>query len=368
VTNYSNYEVEDFLHDDFFIGWVLNATTEHQIFWDQWLLDNPDRKKVVESASQIISSINIKPLDSSLNDDEVNAIVAHVQGHYHNENPGPEVRKIKLYQTQWFRIAAILLVLITVGIVFLKTRTNTSSSSQLSLAEQSDGYISITNNTTESKLVRMDDGSLAVLKPGSGIKYPKSFKTEREAFLNGEAFFEIHKNPAMPFIVHSHEMAVKVMGTSFTVRSFSINREFKVIVNTGKVLVYHQKEIRKSELPKEIVILLPNQQVTYTSKLTLVKKETLPVPLTLSTPVAQKEFTFDDTPLSEIINKIDKAYDVNIEYDKATIGNINLSASLSDRPLDEKVKLICKAINASCQFIDGRIIISNPGLNHTTTN
>jgi ferric-dicitrate binding protein FerR (iron transport regulator) len=367
VTNYSNYEVEDFLHDDFFIGWVLNGTSEQQKFWDQWLLDNPDRKKVVESASQIISSINVKPLDSGLNDDEVNAIVAHVQGHYHDESPEPEVRKIKLYQTQWFRIAAILLVFITTGLVFLKTRTNTSSS-QFSLAEQSDGYISITNNTTESKLVRMDDGSLAVLKPGSGIKYPKSFKAGREAFLNGEAFFEIHKNPAMPFIVHSHEMAVKVMGTSFTVRSFSINQEFKVIVNTGKVLVYHQKIAPKSQPPKEIVTLLPNQQVTYTSKLTLVKKETLPVPLTLSTPIAQKEFTFDDTPLSEIINKIDKAYDVNIEYDKATIGNINLSASLSDRPLDEKVKLICKAINASCQFIDGRIIISNPGLNHNTTN
>lgn len=172
----------------------------------------------------------------------------------------------------------------------------------------------------------------------------------------------------MPFIVHSHEMAVKVMGTSFTVRSFSINQEFKVIVNTGKVLVYNQKEAPKAQSPKTIITLLPNQQVTYTSKLTLVKKETLPVPLTLSTPVAQKEFTFDDTPLSEIIDKIDKAYDVNIEYDKATIGTINLSASLSDRPLDEKVKLICKAINASCQFIDGRIIISNPGLNHTTTN
>lgn len=367
MTNYSNYEVEDFLHDDFFIGWVLNGTTEHQKFWDQWLLDNPDRKKAVESARQIISSINIKPLDNGLNDDEVNAILANVQGHYHDENAEPEARTLKIYQTQWFRVAAILLVFITAGLVFLKSHTNTPSS-QLSRAEQADGYISITNNTTESKLIRMDDGSLAVLKPGSGIKYPKSFKAGREAYLSGEAFFEIHKNPAIPFIVHSHEMAVKVMGTSFTVRSFSISKEFKVIVNTGKVLVYHQKEARKNEVPKEIVTLLPNQQVTYTSKLTLVKKETLPVPLTLSTPVAQKEFTFDDTPLSEIINKIDKAYDVNIEYDKATIGNINLSASLSDRPLDEKIKLICKAINASCQFIDGRIIISNPGLNHNTTN
>lgn len=366
VTNYSNYEVEDFLHDDFFINWVLNNTTEQEAFWDQWLLDNPDRKKVVESARQIISSINVKPLNDGLNDDEVNAIAAHVQSHFYDEHSEPEVKTLKLYQTQWFRIAAILLIFITAGLVFLKTRTN--STSQLSLAVEANGYININNTTAESKLVRMADGSLAVLKPGSSLKYPKSFKAGRQAFLTGEAFFEIHKNPAMPFIVHSHEMAVRVMGTSFTVKSFSINQEFKVIVNTGKVLVYNQKEAPKSELPKAIVTLLPNQQVTYTSKLTQVKKETLPIPLTLSTPVAQKEFTFDDAPLSEIIDKIDKAYGVAIEYDKAAIGNINLSASLSDRPLDEKVKLICKAINASCQFIDGRIIISNPGLNHSTTN
>ncbi|SEP02337.1 FecR protein [Mucilaginibacter gossypiicola] len=364
MTNYSDYEVEDFLHDDFFINCVLNNTADQQAFWDQWLLDNPDRKKVIDSARQIISSINIKPLANGLADDEVNILVSHVQSHFYDEKP--EARTLKLYQTQWFRIAAILLMFITAGLIFLKTRTNPTS--KLSLAVEANGYINITNNTTESKLIRMADGSLAVLKPGSGLRYPKSFKMGREAFLNGEAFFEIHKNPAMPFVVHSHEMAVRVMGTSFTVKSFSINNEFKVIVNTGKVLVYNQKEVRKNELPKAMVTLLPNQQVTYTAKLTLVKKETLPVPLTLSPPVAQKEFTFDDAPLSEIIDKINKAYAVNIEYDKAAIGNINLSASLSDRPLDEKIKLICKAINASCQFIDGRIIISNPGLNHSTTN
>jgi transmembrane sensor len=367
VANYSNYEIEDFLHDDFFIDWVLNSTADHQAFWEQWLLDNPERKKVLESARQIIAAINVKPINDGLSNEEVNAIVANVQSGFQDKNPEPKVRVLKFYQTQWFRIAAILIVFVTLGLLFLTKRTSPSSQQMLS-ANQVNGYINITNNTAESKLVRMDDGSLAVLKPGSGLRYPKSFKAGREAFLNGEAFFEIHKNPAMPFLVHSHEMVVRVMGTSFTVRSFSINQEFKVIVNTGKVLVYNQKAAPKSQLPKATVTLLPNQQVTYTSQLTLVKKETLPVPLTLSTPVAEKEFTFDGAPLSNIIDKINKAYDVNIEYDKAAIGNINLSASLSDRPLDEKVKLICKAINASCQFINGRIIISNPGLNHTTTN
>ncbi|PWK75378.1 FecR family protein [Mucilaginibacter oryzae] len=362
MSNYTNYEVEDFLHDDFFINWVLQGTAEQNAFWDEWLLNNPDRQKVVESAKQIILAVSVKPPETGLTDDEVNGIAAQVQEALHNK--GPMVMKLKFYQTQWFRIAAVLTVFLTIGLVLTKVRTNQAPAGQQD--NQPGGLVSVVNNTTESKLVQMSDGSLAILKPGSGIKYPRSFKGGREAFLNGEAFFEIHKNPAMPFLVHSHDMVVRVLGTSFTVRSFSIDKEFKVIVNTGKVLVYNQKQATPEA--KNTVTLLPNQTATYTAKLTQVKKESLTKPLILSTPVAQKEFTFDNATLADIIDKIDIAYGVNVEYDKAVLGPIHLSASLSDRPLDEKVKLICKAVNASCQFIDGRIIITTQNLNHSTAN
>lgn len=362
MANYTNYEVEDFLHDDFFINWVLQGTPEQNKFWNEWLANNPTKQKVVESAKQIILAISVKPLETGLTDDEVDGIAAHVQEHLHDDQPA--VRILKFYQTQWFRVAAVLAVFVTMGLIFLKTRTNQVLTGQPD--DEPNGLVSVVNNTAESKLVQMADGSLAVLKPGSGIKYPRSFKAGREAFLDGEAFFEIHKNPKMPFLVHSHDMVVRVLGTSFTVRSFSIDKEFKVIVNTGKVLVYNQQQPNPEA--KSRVTLLPNQTATYTAKLTQVKKESLPVPLILSTPVAQKEFTFDNATLADIIDKIDKAYDVNVEYDKATLGYIHLSASLSDRPLDEKIKLICKAINASCQFIDGRIIITPQNLNHNTAN
>lgn len=360
MTNYTNYEVEDFLHDDFFIDWVQKGSSQHNEFWEQWLLNNPDRQKTVESAKQIILAISVKPLANGLTDDEVDAIAARVQQQLQDNTP--VIRSLKFYQKPWFKVAAVLAVFVTAGALYLKKPVNLVSSDQAA----DTGLASVVNNTTESKLVQMADGSLAVLKPGSGIKYPRSFKAGREAFLDGEAFFEIHKNPKMPFLVHSHDMVVRVLGTSFTVRSFSIDKEFKVIVNTGKVLVYNQQQA--SPQAKSSVTLLPNQTATYTAKLSHVEKQSLPVPLILSTPVAEKEFTFDNAPLADIIDKIDKAYDVNVEYDKATLGYVHLSASLSERPLDEKIKLICKAVNASCQFIDGRIIITTQNLNHNTAN
>jgi transmembrane sensor len=359
VTNYTNFEVDDFLHDDFFINWVLKGTPEHHVFWDQWLLQNPDRKEIVEKARLIISSIVVQPLNDELTDGEVNAIVKHLQQHAFDQPEDVNIRHLKFYQTKWFRFAAVLIVFITAGLIFLQKRSSTLQDQSI---VQASPYLNIINNTTVSKLVRMSDGSLAVLKPGSGLKYPKSFKDKREAFLTGEAFFEIHKNPLMPFLVHSHDMVVKVLGTSFTVKTSDNNQEFKVIVNTGKVLVYDQKTVSANDQQKHTVTLVPNEQVIYESKDQQFKKETLTIPLTLSKEIAQKELNFDNTPLAVIIDKIEKAYDVHIEYDKEKLGNKILTASLSDRPLDEKVKLICKAINVSCEFTDGRIIIDSQNL------
>ncbi|NOW94217.1 FecR family protein [Mucilaginibacter sp. SG564] len=360
VTNYTNYEVEDFLHDDFFIDWVLKNQPHHQAFWEQWLAENPGRKKTVDQARAIILAIRVNPLTEELTNAEVNAMATNI---YQQaiEQYEPAVIKQRFYQTGWFRVAATVILVAGAGFLFFKKYRQPVSS-------QADPFLQVINHTPKSKLVRMSDGSLAVLKPGSGLKYLRSFHDKREVFLDGEAFFEIHKNPQMPFRVHSHDMVVQVLGTSFTVTSRRNNQNFKVVVNTGKVLVYNQKEVTKEGKRQHEVILTPNQQVTVADKQLSFKKETLAIPLTLSKEMAQKEFTFDNAPLSAVIDRINKDYDVNIEYDKAKLGSISLTISISDRPLDEKVKLICKAINATCQFIDGRIIINGQNPNPIPTN
>lgn len=360
VTNYTNYEVEDFLQDDFFIDWVLKNQPEHQVFWEQWLVENPSKRKTVHQARVIILSVRVSPLKDELTDAEVNAMISNIRQRAIEQDEAPVIRH-RFYQTGWFRVAATVVLVAGVGFLFSKKYRQPNPS-------QVDPFLQAINHTPKSKLVQMSDGSLAVLKPGSGLKYLRSFHDKREVFLDGEAFFEVHKNPQMPFLVHSHDMVVRVLGTSFTVKSTKNNQGFKVVVNTGRVLVYNQKEVTKEGKHQHEVILTPNQQVTVDDKQLSFKKETLTVPLSLSKEIAQKEFTFDNAPLSAVIDRINKDYDVNIEYDKTKLGNISLTVSISDRPLDEKVKLICKAINATCEFTDGRIIIIGQNQNPIPTN
>jgi transmembrane sensor len=364
VTNYTNYEVEDFLHDDFFIDWVLKGTDEHNTFWSEWLLNNPDKKTIVENARFIVSTVTVKPLDTALSDTEVDEIVEYVKSRLQYKAEDDNVVPLKFYQSKYFKVAAMLLVLLSIGFLFVKLKPTSAPQLQQQLNTLNSEYLSVINTSAKSKVVQMSDGSLAVLKPGSGLKYLRSFAKKRDVILDGEAFFEVHKNPAIPFLVHSNDMVVRVLGTSFTVRSQKDKQDFKVIVNTGKVLVYDNKKAAAGTNSENSVTLVPNQQVTYQPQQLKFKKETLPVPLILSEEIAQKEFTFDNTPFSVIVEKISKVYDVNIEYDKAKLGNISLNASISKKPLDEKVKLICTAVNASFEFIDGRIIISAQNQEH----
>lgn len=355
MTSYDDCEVEDFLNDIFFIQSVLQPTTESDAFWANWIQEYPHKKNVVEKARSILLSISIQPLQDTLSDTEVNSIISNVLARQLEQPLTTTGHRSKIIQMKWLRIAAAILIFFTAGFFAYRQFSNDISIHNIFSAGNT---VKITNHTSEAKLIIMDDGSLAVLKPNSSLSYPRKFSgNKREVQLQGEAFFEVHKNPKSPFLVHSQNMVTRVLGTSFTVKAFDKDEEFKVIVNTGKVLVYKKTTLPDIKEKATSVSLTPNQQVIFSRKKEQFTKDILSTPLLLSKEMAKEEFTFINTPLSAVIYKLDKAYGINIDYNAETLGKLTLTASLSDRPLNEKIKLICQAVNAKYRFSDGRIFI-----------
>lgn len=79
------------------------------------------------------------------------------------------------------------------------------------------------------------DSSRVVLKDGAELKVSKDYLVEeRTVFLEGDAFFEVRKNEDKPFLVQTEAHFVKVLGTSFMVRSVKPD-EVTVSVISGKV-------------------------------------------------------------------------------------------------------------------------------------
>ncbi|MFA6086273.1 FecR family protein [Mucilaginibacter sp.] len=355
MANYDNYEIEDFLQDDSFIDWILNEKAEGNAFWTTFLSEHPEKRTLIEKARAILISINVKPLEDQLSDTEINLRVNLIQDQAFRQIPERQVPMIKIYQRQWFKTAAIFLIFITIGFISYQTLTK---SDDLITKDVLNNQVKISNTSNKSKLVLMNDGSLAVLTPGSEIQFPSAFKgEERNVYLQGEAFFEVHKDHKHPFLVHSQNMITRVLGTSFTVKAFKNAAEFRVIVNTGKVWVYDQKTKPAAEKKDVVIALSPNQQVTYKRNALQFKKDTLIHPLLLSKEVAVKELNFTNIQFSTVISKLNEAYGIQIEYNKQKLGDLRITALLAEHPLNEKVELICRAVNAKYRFADGRIII-----------
>jgi len=362
MANYDDHGIEEFLQDDSFIDWILNENAENNAFWTRFLSEHPEKRILVEKARIILTSISVEPHGDVLSDAEINSRVKLIQQQAFNFVPAPQKAYIKVYQRKWFQTAAIFLMVISIGFIAFQTMTKHDD---LNTKDVLNNLVKINNTSRKSKLVLMNDGSLAVLTPGSEIQFPPAFKgKERNVYLQGEAFFEVHKDRNHPFLVHSQNMITRVLGTSFTVKAFKNAAEFKVIVNTGIVWVYDQKTKPAAEKKDVVIALTPNQQVIYKRYTFQFKKDTLTHPLLLSKEVADKELNFANIPFSTVISKLNAAYGIQIEYNEQKLGDLRITALLAEHPLNEKVELICRAVNAKYRFADGRIIIEEDTQNN----
>jgi hypothetical protein len=175
-------------------------------------------------------------------------------------------------------------------------------------------------------------------------------------------FFEVAKNPEKPFLVYANELVTKVLGTSFNIKSFKGQKEIQVIVRTGKVSVFKLNEVQNSKNVKilEGVVIIPNQQIKFDKEKSNFSKSLVEQPEMLSE-MPQYNFEFKDVSASNIFSTIQKAYGISIVYDEELLKECPVTASLSDEPLYGKLELVCNAIEAEYQLIDGQVIISSKG-------
>lgn len=102
-------------------------------------------------------------------------------------------------------------------------------------------YLELRAQAGERKSVILSDGTKIWLNNSSVLRYPAKFdKDTREVKLEGEAFFEVMHDRKKPFLIHTAQLKVQVLGTSFDVRSYAEDKETAVHVATGKVAVYNQ--------------------------------------------------------------------------------------------------------------------------------
>ncbi|QIP15228.1 DUF4974 domain-containing protein [Spirosoma aureum] len=222
------------------------------------------------------------------------------------------------------------------------------------------------NSSALPERVVLSDQSVVTLQPGSRLRYPIEFAgNKREVTLIGEAFFEVQKNPHKPFLVYSHDLITKVLGTSFRIKAYPTDRNVTVAVRTGRVSVYSPQLATQTKLksdPETIgVVLTPNQQVTYLGQEHRLVKTLVEKPLVVIRNEELASFTFQNAPVSKIMAAIEKTYGVDVVYDEELMANCFITTSLDQENLYDKLTIICKLLGATYKIIDAQIVISGSG-------
>ncbi|MBE8724642.1 FecR family protein [Flavobacterium hungaricum] len=367
----NNYtEIEDFLADESFQKWILLKIDEEG--WEEWTLENRQRAKLVEDARLLLLGMKVSKnqLSKAELSDALSATWKKIAEREANFQKSVLSFKRGISRNWLFGAAAALLICFFSVWFYQKDSFSTDAivSYKELIEENNEGLVEQTNNTEKSQIITLSDGSSVLLQPNSKLSYPKIFTgNERKVYLSGEGFFEISKNPKKPFFVYANEIVTRVVGTSFRIKAYPNQQDVEVLVRTGKVRVMPNDLLK--EIKNEEVVLLPNQALRFTRKeLTFNKILNItedPILTSSTRNIEQLSFEFTDIPVDQILKTIEQAYQVEIDFPKEKLQECRLTTSLSDQPLPEKLKIICKSIGNETNYeMNGnQIVITSLGCN-----
>lgn len=177
------------------------------------------------------------------------------------------------------------------------------------------------------------DGTQVHLNSGSTIEFPERFEgNTREVKFEGEAFFEVAKDPNKPFIIKSGEIHTTVLGTSFNINTYQESRQIAVTVASGKVKVTSED----SE-----VFLGPNEQGVFDKSTKTISKEQTDIAAFL----LWKDgiLQFEDVTLTEVAKSLEHWYGVTFVFGNDKVGGCHLTATYDNEILSAVLESIVHA-------------------------
>lgn len=259
-----------------------------------------------------------------------------------------EAKEHRLRINQFFKYAAIFIVLLGIPLFFYLNR----QPEQMVLSVQELKYTSVVADNGQTSKIILPDSSVVWLNSGTKLTYNNGYSFDnRDLVLEGQAFFSVTRNEMIPLTVACSEIKVKVLGTKFDVEAYPDESKINVVLESGQVKLEHN-QIESFNLKME-----PGERAQYnveTKKFLVDKVETEDF-----TNWKEGYLVFRDSPMSEVIEKLERKFDVNIVIKSKRGENSKFNAKFKDEKLSE----ILDYIEYSCSY--HYRIVDNDELNRT---
>lgn len=289
-------------------------------------VQEPD-EQVVE-ARRIISEI--ETIDSRAAFAQVQSMIQQEQG------------KIRIMNVM-MRVAAVLFIplLLASSWLFYKQFSQPDS---IKLAMQE-----ITSPPGIRSQVVLPDGSKVWLNAESTLKFPVPFpKDIRNVDLLGEAYFEVTKNQKQPFVVHSGNIEVKVLGTRFDCKAFEEDKTIEVILEEGQVALNPNVASGQDES-----ILKPGDHAVIEKATgeTRIRNEAIGKYIAWHT----GKLVFDNTSMAEVASMLERWYGVEVVVKDPDIFKYRFTTTFDNESIFHVIELLSLSSPIQMKYVQASI-------------
>jgi transmembrane sensor len=274
-----------------------------------------------------------------------NRIAAKINAPAQPMRVAEELPEKSSFNVAWvWRIAAAAVLVLGVALAFYKTRP--------ALQNVGLAMVKFETKAGQRSEVTLPDGSKVWLNEKSVLRYPKQFAANsREITLEGEAFFDVTKNPEKPFRITAGETVTEVKGTSFNVEAYDPGKAVTVAVVTGKV------QLREKAEPENQVLLTPNQTGNFDGeKVTSEATHDLNF-MAWKTGVLR----FEDADLKTVTHDLEKQYGKTVRIREPKLENCHFTGSFEKQKLEEVLEVLRLTLNLQAEEKDKGIELTGEG-------
>src|SRR5260221_6217029 len=234
----------------------------------------------------------------------------------------------------WVAAAAVLLIITTGSYLWYRAKPSPNDRSK---------WLVVVTGTGERRKLILNDGTIVTLNEKSRLRYPKppTGMKVRETEIEGEAFFELAKDPEHPFIVSSLHAEVTVLGTAFDVITSRQDSSVIIAMRDGKVA------LRGDRMDTAMVIYLSKGDVGILEKEgRLAREQGIPGNENYFSWIDNGSLSFDGVPLTQVITQLKRIYGRNIRLNNPSLKNSKITLFYPETDLGSILKVIAKTRNA----------------------
>lgn len=269
----------------------------------------------------------------------------------------PSFANSKPFYKRWYTYAAAATVIAALVFSYplLTKKATAGDATSANLLNE------ITVNPGSRTRVQLPDGSQVWVNSGSKLTYEGNFKGSlREVQLDGEAYFDVVKDPAHPFIVHTSGIDIKVLGTAFDVKAYDADPTIEATLIHGSIEV-----INKSQPGTPKIMLKPHEKLVYNKSVVAPARDprddkdlradikpqsdaysftikplnkNLPDSSIIETSWVYNRLTFEDERFADLALKMERWYNVKISINNDKLKNYRISGSFANETVEEALR------------------------------